>query len=339
MNTIDLIIPAYNAEETLFKALSSVAIQTISKEVNVCIVDDCSDYPYDDIIKRFDGILNIQCLRMDKNIGPGNCRQFGIDNTKAPYIMFLDADDQFFNAFAMITLLEPMRRGNFDLVIGDFFECILNSPEIVVHRRDGTWMFSKIYRRSFLHQKGVRFNPDCSYANEDSGFNSIATILMGNNKKGYVDRPIYLWNSREESITRRNNREYGYTNGFEGFLKNQEYALDYVMNRKDCNQGELDRQIIANIILCFQTSCECLISSDHNHHVGDILNKTKEFYDKYKEKILPLIKSPLFFEHYKGIISNLPILPVSFYDFMALIDNEIDKNELLEEHCGLLAPR
>ena len=39
---IDIIIPAYNAHNTIDKALASIACQNISDKIKVTIVNDCS---------------------------------------------------------------------------------------------------------------------------------------------------------------------------------------------------------------------------------------------------------------------------------------------------------
>lgn len=78
---IDIIIPAYDAHETLPRCLASIVCQTIAKDLKVTIVDDCSHKPYDELIKPFQSLIDIQLLRMEKNGGPGVTRQYGYDHT------------------------------------------------------------------------------------------------------------------------------------------------------------------------------------------------------------------------------------------------------------------
>ena len=76
---IDVIIPAFNAHETVERALLSILNQTIKDEVKVYLVDDFSNKPYDDIISFFNGKLDITLIRLYENKGPGNARNVGLD--------------------------------------------------------------------------------------------------------------------------------------------------------------------------------------------------------------------------------------------------------------------
>ncbi len=76
---IDIIIPAYNAHETIRKTLMSICIQNNVKDLNIYIIDDCSDEPYDYLIDEFNKYLNIKIERLNKNSGPGVARNRGLE--------------------------------------------------------------------------------------------------------------------------------------------------------------------------------------------------------------------------------------------------------------------
>ena len=50
---IDIIIPAYNAHNTIKKTLISICMQTVKDKINVYIIDDCSNEDYKEIINIF----------------------------------------------------------------------------------------------------------------------------------------------------------------------------------------------------------------------------------------------------------------------------------------------
>ena len=57
---------------------------------------------YDYAVNMFKDFYSIKEIKLDKNVGCGQARQKGVDNTSAPYIMFIDADDTlfaFYNVF------------------------------------------------------------------------------------------------------------------------------------------------------------------------------------------------------------------------------------------------
>ena len=148
---IDIIIPVYNVEkEILFRCLSSIACQDILDELLVTIVDDASDLKYvkiyDDVVKRFKGLLKIKVLRYKTNGGPGVARQYGLDNTHNDYFMFVDADDTLNGSFACKILryaLEDNGEKNI-LSVGVFDEVresdipINRSPLYIPHEK-GIW--------------------------------------------------------------------------------------------------------------------------------------------------------------------------------------------------------
>ena len=71
---IDIIIPAYNAHDTIMKTLISINLQNIKNKVNVYIIDDCSDVDYSREVDLFFDKINIKQLKLSKNSGPGVAR-------------------------------------------------------------------------------------------------------------------------------------------------------------------------------------------------------------------------------------------------------------------------
>ena len=105
---IDIIIPAWKAQNTLSRLLSSIASQTIVDMCKITIVNDCDEIGYDDIIHLFQPLMDVRVLNLSKNSGPGVARQYGIDNTNLPYIIFADADDTFYGSFAIQMIYETI---------------------------------------------------------------------------------------------------------------------------------------------------------------------------------------------------------------------------------------
>lgn len=95
---ISIIIPIYNAENTLNRCLNSVINQSIGfKNIELILVDDMSTDNTKEVIKYYsDKYDNIKTIYLRENNGnPGFVRSIGINNATAPYLMFIDADDSF----------------------------------------------------------------------------------------------------------------------------------------------------------------------------------------------------------------------------------------------------
>ena len=57
-NDITIIIPAYNAKDTINSTLESIKNQKLSKSFEVIIANDCSDYTYDEFINMYSNYYN-----------------------------------------------------------------------------------------------------------------------------------------------------------------------------------------------------------------------------------------------------------------------------------------
>ena len=90
-NEFAVIITSYNLGKYLKKAIDSVHKQTL-KDVQLIVVDDCSDDP--ETVRILDEISNsVQVIRMEKNKGVSSARNEGIRNSDSKYICCLDGDD------------------------------------------------------------------------------------------------------------------------------------------------------------------------------------------------------------------------------------------------------
>ena len=105
---IDVIIPAYNSQDTIIRTLSSIAMQLNRDELKVTIVNDGGNN-YKDIVETFSKVIDVQEIGYETNRGPGYARQYGIDHTKEDFITFIDADDTFYEACSLSLLSRPIK--------------------------------------------------------------------------------------------------------------------------------------------------------------------------------------------------------------------------------------
>lgn len=206
---VDIIIPAYHAQNTIDKTIASIVIQSVSDCVRVTIVNDADGIGYKKTVDRYSDILDIQEIALDENGGPGVARQYGIDNTSLPYFMCVDADDTLAGAFSLAILLKDLvDNPNHCMVSGAFAE-EHDDFNFINHQGDLIWMFSKLYRRSFIDKYNIRFNS--TRANEDNGFNTLIRLCATEQEPiAFCQDLVYFWHSKPDSITRVNNCEYSY---------------------------------------------------------------------------------------------------------------------------------
>ena len=224
---IDVVIPYFNHSDVISRALGSIAMQTIAKDIHVTIVDDASDV--EDIV-RLNGIIegfkatdiaDIKVVTVDKNMGPGHARAVGQLACNHEFITFMDADDTWANAYSLQFLHDAfVQHRQLDAVFGVFLEETEN-PEMkfIPHKQDATWMFGKMYRRAFLDHYEILMSD--SRSNEDMAFNQV--VLACTDNVGFLDQPVYFWMVNKESITRKADNDYQFR-GLLGYIDGHTWA-------------------------------------------------------------------------------------------------------------------
>ena len=98
---VSVVVPLYNKAAYVERALNSVLAQTYSPR-EVIVVNDGSTDDGPRLVKAI-GDERVQLIHQE-NQGPGNARNRGLRVAKAPYIAFLDADDEWLPNFLEVTL-------------------------------------------------------------------------------------------------------------------------------------------------------------------------------------------------------------------------------------------
>ena len=89
---ISVILPVYNAQEYIKKAIESVVNQTFT-DFELIIVNDGSTDNTSDILSQFDD--RRICVINQNNLGPGAARNNALQIAGGEYVMYLDSDDWF----------------------------------------------------------------------------------------------------------------------------------------------------------------------------------------------------------------------------------------------------
>jgi glycosyltransferase involved in cell wall biosynthesis len=90
--SVCVVIPAYNSEMTLHRALDSVAMQTLPPS-EILVVDDASSDATRSMAQSYDR-AKVDVVGTGVNLGASGARNEGIRAASADLIAFLDADDE-----------------------------------------------------------------------------------------------------------------------------------------------------------------------------------------------------------------------------------------------------
>lgn len=199
MNKVSVIIPTFRALDTIEKTLNSIAMQSISADLEILIANDADGIDYSEIINRFP-YLNIRVVVNEVNKGCGGARNLGIRNATSPYITFIDADDCWSNCLGVEIMYNRIKAENADMLAGDFESEMRQDNGIAIKKieRSCVWCHNKFYRRQFLLDNNLFFNENLRIC-EDTEFHQLLIDMGG--KVAYIPFCGYLWRDNQKSVT------------------------------------------------------------------------------------------------------------------------------------------
>lgn len=134
MYKITVVIPVYNCDKYLRRAIDSVLKQG-SNEYELILINDgsvdnslniCLEYSKNDNVK----VIDI------KNSGVSNARNLGIKKASGEYIIFLDADD-YFNENYFKKINKILKEADFDIIINNYFnEYSKKCEKVIATKKD-----------------------------------------------------------------------------------------------------------------------------------------------------------------------------------------------------------
>lgn len=129
MKSVTVVIPYYNASDTLSRALTSIYGQTVPV-LEVVVVDDASNaeegFAAQKIAEHFP---SVKYIRLDVNGGPSIARNRGVSESLGEYIAFLDSDDYWLPSKLEVCLAKMDESGadfigHNNMVAGEFHHSI-----------------------------------------------------------------------------------------------------------------------------------------------------------------------------------------------------------------------
>lgn len=207
--SLSVIIPMYNREQTIGKALESVLRQSL-KNIEVIVVDDGSTDESVDVVRKYQKKQSNLCLFFSEHKGPGAARNIGIQHAHGEYIAFLDSDD-WVPEMAYQAMYQVAVDRNADVIIGkylrkinggkwipapatqilltDFGKCNCAGKYKIPIKNPSCW--NKLIRRNFILDHNVEF-PEAMMA-EDLFFS--ITLFDFATQVYMIDEVVYMYES------------------------------------------------------------------------------------------------------------------------------------------------
>ena len=94
MSIVSVIVPIYNAEDTLVDTLDSISNQTFA-DMEILMINDCSSDSSRKIMERYAALdSRFKAIHLKKNYGaPAGPRNIGIDLACGKWVALIDSDD------------------------------------------------------------------------------------------------------------------------------------------------------------------------------------------------------------------------------------------------------
>ena len=217
MPKISVILPVYNSEKYIEKAIESVLHQTFD-DFELIIVNDGSTDNTLNIINEFND-FRIELINQP-NQGPGAARNNALKIAQGEYVMFLDSDDWYhekalevsYNEItkydADLTFFQMINYNDGEIYENDWFELkqfdksfenrAFNPKETPGSIFDlSVGVCQKIYKKSFLMKIDARFPEGIFF--EDMPF--FYYVYLKAQRVSIIKRHLYYRRKHDESIT------------------------------------------------------------------------------------------------------------------------------------------
>ena len=203
MEKVSIIIPVYNAFNTIDKCIDSVIKQTY-QNMEVLLINDGSKDNSIKKLKKYESKYDFIKVIDKKNEGVAKTRNLGIQKATGKYIMFCDNDDFIEENYVEVYVNEIVNKDS-DVVIGGFKRVNTKGKVLYENGLKNTYWsryiitapWAKIFRKDYLIENKVEF---LSYTIGEDVYFTIALFLK-NPKTTIIDYRGYNWLYNDNSVS------------------------------------------------------------------------------------------------------------------------------------------
>ena len=164
-----VIVICYNSEDTIENCINSILSQSYKSFDIICVNDGSNDNTLK-LLEKFSKSDNRVRILSQKNNGRGSARNLGIENSKSPFISFVDSDDHVDEDF-LLHAYDTIQVNKTDLIIYD----IKYQNELLSESKNKI-----INKRGYIEEKVF-----CFYRSQ-----SVISCIFGRNL--FLDNEIYF---------------------------------------------------------------------------------------------------------------------------------------------------
>jgi len=317
MKKLAVIVPAYNARNTIEKSLLSVVTQTAVEDVTIYIINDGGQETYEDIVEKFKAWVDIVLINLEKNVGAGFARQVALDMIETPYFTFLDSDDQFVDSLYLKGALDYLQnQANLKILETPFLRENENKLILANLHQSGV-IASKIIDTAFIKENDIMFS-GLKHGEDLEFYLKLRFAAQPHQVAFLKDKKPYLYKYNPNSIT-KNNLEQTAVERILSFIKVLENTIQ---------QFGVPKQHIPQVIgLWFS------LFANYNYVYDFIQSKPslkkqvitalqKLYYDTIQDHVMYLKDAELakFYQSGMYLETGIPEIKITYKDFIKLIE-------------------
>lgn len=296
--TISVIIPAYNAEQSLERCANSVLSQSFT-DFELIVVDDGSTDATASVADAVAAKDNRVRVVHKANGGVSSARNVGLDAASGTYVTFVDSDDAIL-AGCLVSMMQAMQRYHADLCIVGYRSRISRLQKTINHcieneyaidtssMPDKCWMnaicelesksylfqcWGKLYRRQCLD--GLRFNERISYG-EDTVF--VFDLLQRRPKIIALPGPLYEYEETQTGLASRFRLDKPSDLLWQHSQRLKIYSFNELTKH---NQDELCRQLANDVLWAIESLKRAPDSIDPGDEIDYIRKLADSSFRKY----------------------------------------------------------
>lgn len=261
---VSIIIPIYNVEKYVERAVESVLNQSL-KEIEVILINDGSTDKSGELIKKYELDHRVTIINK-KNEGQGKARNIGIEISKGSYIGFVDADDWIDERYYE-SMIDKVKKEKAQMAIAgrkvidgnnklkmtvsqlelvEDFKCGNDKNNYISKKffyPYGAIVCNKLYSSKIIKEKNIRFKDVSEVGSEDTLFN----YEFINNIERYVTVSGIYYNSIQRSDSTMRTYRPGYMERTNRLIKSL-YDIE----------GEINSNILSIFIYFYDRNIEIL---------------------------------------------------------------------------------
>ena len=300
---VSILMPVYNSEDFIERALDSILEQTY-KNLDIVVLDDGSTDNTRKILRSYEKKdSRIRVIYKEKNYGVSNARLELINNSLGEFLMFCDSDD-YMDTNTVEKVMDKMSDNKVDCVIFKV-KCIkkgFSHEERNTYLRDGLYSKDKISRYYLKNPRSLLWGSLCNkcYKSEIIKVNNIKfsknleDVIFNIKYFKYINYCYiisdcyYYYNQTNISMTRgskKNQNSYEIEKDLLGKWNAFSEAFSYIKDTyRDIELSRRDKVNLYNYLYSVYLDIEYI---SKNINSNNIINEIKK-YSNYQELIINL---------------------------------------------------